>query len=409
MIDFFPIETPYDSKDYQIMKNVVDKGIDSHLEGFTKSKFTKSPHWNNKFLWNIHESELPILYRRLEELYAETGDEDYDTFLDEIRSAADTTKSAIHAGEYKEEEIDESLGTLGLSYDKEGSEFPGVEENSSDSLVNQHGENLKPETIAETTDQERYEDIIFLQGQEADETMDILNNDGRDAAMAHLMQWHYPGEHMGRNELPHGTQDKTYEKDGYIMAWNPHLPYIGLTYDTHHLQAAPEVDEDSQRFRHTAGQREKEAPLGQHSPHSQSVMEDESAQVEPSQVELPQNKPSIHNKFKTKNAIKSAVYQVLEKDKVEGRYADENWQGISKLKKTLENNNIEVSLLGAKYEGTPEFSDSTLPTRKVYLFELHVRDKEGKNVPLQMKVTCSFIGKTGTMVDHEYELTYYFI
>lgn len=202
MVEFFPIETPYSSKDYEIMKSVVNVGIDSSLEAFTKSEFKKSPHFNNKFLWNIHTSELPILYRRLEDLYEKTEDDDYQNFLDEIKTAANST-----------EEISEA---------------------SSDSLTNQHDENLKPSTIDETTDTERYEDVVFLQGDEAEEPMNILDEKGVDAALEYLKQWHYPGEHMGRKELPHGTNDKTYEKDGYIMGWNPHLPYIGLTYDTQH-------------------------------------------------------------------------------------------------------------------------------------------------------------------------------
>lgn len=88
MSDFFPIETPYSSEEYKIMQSVVNKGIDSHLEAFTKSEFKKSPSFNNKFLWNIHNSELPILYRRLEELYNETGNDDYQSFLDDVKSVA---------------------------------------------------------------------------------------------------------------------------------------------------------------------------------------------------------------------------------------------------------------------------------------------------------------------------------
>lgn len=141
-------------------------------------------------------------------------------------------------------------------------------ENSSDSLSNEYGENAKPETIEETTDSERYEEVVFMQGQEADETMDILNNEGKDAAMEHLKQWHDPGNHMGRDEIGLGSMDKTYKKDGYIMYWNPYLPYIGLTYDTEY-----NMNEDSQLLRHRIDQRGKigDMPLGQHSPHSPNV------------------------------------------------------------------------------------------------------------------------------------------
>lgn len=307
MKDFFPIETPYDSEDYKLMKNVVNKGIDSSLEGFTKSEFKKSPHFNNKFLWNIHTSELPILYRRLQELSDETGNDDYISLLDDIQNVTDTSMNAI-AG-YDNEELDEMIdpydpmdanqtidgfptATSDLNADgvdtapayPEGNgafKNQAIEdyidddtisqkmtaENSSDSLANLHGMNAKPENmIDETTDTERYEDVVYMQGEEANEVMDILNSDGRDAAMEYLKQWHDSGNHMGRNELGHGTEDKTYEKDGYIMFWNPYLPYIGLTYDTEFG-----LNEDSIMKRKLAGQREKTVQLGQHAPHSQKA------------------------------------------------------------------------------------------------------------------------------------------
>ena len=75
-----------------------------------------------------------------------------------------------------------------------------------------------------------YGEIIFMQGEEADEALQILNTQGEDAALQHLMQWHSPGQHMGSQELGHGSSDQTYEKDGYTMAWNTPLNYIGLQY-----------------------------------------------------------------------------------------------------------------------------------------------------------------------------------
>lgn len=143
-----------------------------------------------------------------------------------------------------------------------------VQENSSDSLANQHGENAKPETIDEVTDKERYEEVVSLDGQEANHALNILMQDGKDEAMEYLKQWHNPGQGMGSETLGHGSMDKTYEKDGYIMNWNSALGYIGLVYDT---EFGKELDEDSLMKRHLAGQREKNVPLGQHAPHSQKA------------------------------------------------------------------------------------------------------------------------------------------
>jgi hypothetical protein len=92
----------------------------------------------------------------------------------------------------------------------------------------------KPQTsvkIAESTDRDKYEDVVFLQGDEAFEPLERLDREGPDAALEYLKQWHYPGEHQGSQELSHGSEDKTYEKDDYIMTWNSRLGYIGLQYD----------------------------------------------------------------------------------------------------------------------------------------------------------------------------------
>lgn len=436
-MDFFPIETPYNSKDYQMMKAAVNKGIDSHLEGFVESEFKKSPTDAGKFLWNIHNSELPILYRRLNELYEETGDEDYKDFEQEIRDHATITKGAEN-GTLKPEEVDEminpydpmdanqtldgepvgnsdlhnsrefgeSLGTPGLGYEN-GDQMADFEreegitsEGDSDSLRNAHGESIKPENLKEEGD--RYENIVFLQGNDASPVMDILNNDGEEAALEHLKQWHYPGEHQMSDKPGRGTQDKTFEKDGYIMSWNPYLPYIGLEYDTQH-----DLDEDSQLMRHQADQRGKigHIPLGQHAPHSQATISEES-----DEIEIPKNKSLINGKFKTIEAIKSAIYKVLTHAGVEGRYNDENWNGIFKLQNVLKDNDISFHMVDTPtYSGQGEVNGSNLPTRKVYKFELNVRNKEGKSTALFLKVTCAFVGKTGTMADSQYEITYYFV
>lgn len=197
---YLKIETHPNSSDFKMFQKIVNQGIDSHFEGFTKSKFGGKADYPGKYRMDFHLSEVPLLIKRLGELYDETGDENIISWIDDINDYASTPEK--------------------------------YNENSSDSLANLHGMNAKPETLDEVTDQERYEDVVFLQGDEAEEALQILNNDGREAALNYLAQWHSPGHSMGRNELPHGTQDKTFEKDGYHMSWNPYLGYIGLVYDT---------------------------------------------------------------------------------------------------------------------------------------------------------------------------------
>ena len=90
--------------------------------------------------------------------------------------------------------------------------------------------------LAESTDRDKYEDVVFLQGDEAFEPLERLDREGPEAALEYLKQWHYPGEHQGSQDLKHGADDKTFEKDGYTMTWNPRLDYIGLQYDMAKLQ-----------------------------------------------------------------------------------------------------------------------------------------------------------------------------
>ena len=444
MMDFFPIETPYNSKDYEIMKTAVNKGIDSHLQGFIESEFKKSPSYADKFLWNIHKSELPILFRRLNELYEETGDYDYKDFEQEIRDHTTITEpqevdeivnpydpmdanqtldgqpagnSNLHnskewdvseIAEMIKREFKESLGTQGLSYDNEDqmSKFErenGItNEGDSDSLRNAHGENIKPQNLKESGEK-RYEEIMFAQGNEAIPIMDILYNDGEEAALNHLRQWHFAGQHKMSDIPGHGELDKTFSQDGFTMSWNPYIPYIGLTYDTQH-----DLDEDSQLMRHQANQRGKigNVPLGQHAPHSQTTI---SEKDETDSVEIPRNKPLINGKFRRPDAIKIAIQKVMTHAGIEGKYNDENWTGVLKLQEVLKDNDISFHQVDTpKYSGEGEAKGSNLPTRKIYNFELNVRNKDGKSIPLFLKVICTFIGKTGTMADSQYELTYHF-
>lgn len=93
---------------------------------------------------------------------------------------------------------------------------------------------FKPK-LNESTDLDKYEDVVFMQGDDAHKALTILDVGGEEAALKYLKQWHEPGSHMGSNELGHGSGDETYEKDGYIMSWNTRMGYIGLQYDLSYM------------------------------------------------------------------------------------------------------------------------------------------------------------------------------
>ncbi len=75
------------------------------------------------------------------------------------------------------------------------------------------------------------ERIVFVQGDEADEPLSVLDTNGTEAAIEYLAQWHYPGEHELTQEPAAGSSDDVFETDdGFILTWNIRLGYIGLEH-----------------------------------------------------------------------------------------------------------------------------------------------------------------------------------
>lgn len=70
---FVPITIPTNNKsDLNLFYSVINQGIDSSLEGFTKSKFgVKHTSIGKRIVLNFHRDELPILIRRLEKIGTE--------------------------------------------------------------------------------------------------------------------------------------------------------------------------------------------------------------------------------------------------------------------------------------------------------------------------------------------------
>ena len=72
-----------------------------------------------------------------------------------------------------------------------------------------------------------YRQIVFMQGDDADETMQILDEHGKKAALDHLLQWDN-GDGDVRSTSSAGSNDYIYKHGNYIMSYNLGLPYIGL-------------------------------------------------------------------------------------------------------------------------------------------------------------------------------------
>ncbi len=94
--DFFPITTPIGSDDDKLFINIINKGIDSHLEGFTKSIFSNK---NGRRIYNFHKTELPILLRRLEELGTDEAlqwKDDIENYDNNIQETEKWIQSAVN-------------------------------------------------------------------------------------------------------------------------------------------------------------------------------------------------------------------------------------------------------------------------------------------------------------------------
>lgn len=75
------MEMSFVGKDRKNVIEAVNQGIDSRLEGFTRSKFSDNGHRLNS---EVHPEELQILIRRL----TESGDDDAQFLADDIVTAA---------------------------------------------------------------------------------------------------------------------------------------------------------------------------------------------------------------------------------------------------------------------------------------------------------------------------------
>lgn len=78
--------------------------------------------------------------------------------------------------------------------------------------------------------------VVFLQGSEADEVLDLIDLEGVHAGIAHLSQWDFGEETTDAalvngdvyDQFPAGGLDQVAEHDGYTLMFNPAMGYAGL-------------------------------------------------------------------------------------------------------------------------------------------------------------------------------------
>ncbi len=83
----------------------------------------------------------------------------------------------------------------------------------------------------------RWLSVVFLQGEEADAVLDLIDRDGTDAAIEHLAQWDYGDEttdaalengYVYDDQPPASGTDQSVTAEGYAVTYNHALGHVGL-------------------------------------------------------------------------------------------------------------------------------------------------------------------------------------
>lgn len=91
---------------------------------------------------------------------------------------------------------------------------------------------------------QRWVSVVFLQGEDADAVLDLIDRDGPAAAIEHLRQWDYGEETTDAalsngyvyDEPPTGTRDRTVAEGDYTLTYDPAHGHVSLLR-RHHIPA----------------------------------------------------------------------------------------------------------------------------------------------------------------------------
>lgn len=100
---------------------------------------------------------------------------------------------------------------------------------------------------APAVDQRRWVSVVFLQGEEADQVLDMIQRDGPAAGIEHLRQWDHGEETTGAalengyvyDEPPVGRLDRSVTDGGYTLTYSPFLGHVSLL----RAHDAPDADD----------------------------------------------------------------------------------------------------------------------------------------------------------------------
>lgn len=179
-----------------------------------------------------------------------------------LRQVLDQLGSAhlAHRGRAHDDDGDQTIGAaeaLAAADDLHyaGTLLDGVEERVN--AVMTHSGRIAWHAPAQELDREavsteaprRWISVVFLQGDEADEVLDLIDRDGPDAAIEHLCGWDYGDETTDAalengyvyDEPPTGQLDRTVSDGDYTLTYNPFMGHVSLLRA--HPAADPGLDE----------------------------------------------------------------------------------------------------------------------------------------------------------------------
>jgi len=81
----------------------------------------------------------------------------------------------------------------------------------------------------------RFSSIVYIQGDEAGEALDVLEKDGHKALLEYLKQWDYGDNYDEERKPKWGTEDRKIMFGNYVISQNRHIPSVGLTLLSHPL------------------------------------------------------------------------------------------------------------------------------------------------------------------------------
>lgn len=181
-----------------------------------------------------------------------------------LRQVLDQLGSAhlVHRGRAHDDDGDQAIGAaeaLAAADDLHhaGTLLDGVEERVNAAMTHSGrvawhtpAQELDREAVS-TDDPRRWISVVFLQGSEADEVLDLIDRDGADAAIEHLRGWDYGDETTDAalengyvyDEPPTGQLDRVITDGDYTLTYNPFMGHVSLLRAHPAAMSDPGLDE----------------------------------------------------------------------------------------------------------------------------------------------------------------------